>query len=243
MLAKAVCATPVACVPRGKAFAPATAPAARPRALPLAARRQRVVAAAAATQADTKYPGWEVIYRDLTAAGIPSLTPEEAFDEVELGRAVLIDVRPPEDHEKAHPRGAVNIPVFLVINSPSSPGEFGKWLACKANGVTPTKPNPELAAAVAAAAAGGKSAILVCEAGGTTEPSINFPTGKASRSLKAAWKVLTSSGLGASQVKHLAGGVYGYANSGLPMVGEYDGSGAGRTPAVAEKPSGQYFNK
>lgn len=290
----------------------------------------------------------------------------QAFDEVELGRAVLIDVRPPEDHEKvcswdgqywkasrhgslrrclfaslqaatmlkllaadpdppyrpsaarhscypahlqAHPRGAVNVPVFLVINSPSSPGEFGKWLACKvirqqgragldhgragtaaggalapqpacnklptsppwqANGVTPTKPNPELAAAVAAAAAGGKSVrwvallvppgwsspaeqgplgsshparpasshpasgasllhrllgrpalptgeswcarwavqptmhsqvrlkhmlgldmpqvILVCEAGGTIEPSINFPTGKASRSLKAAWK-------------------------------------------------------
>ena len=63
MLAKAVCATPVACVPRGRAFVPSQAPAARPRALPLAARRQRVVAAAAATQADTKYPGWEVIYR------------------------------------------------------------------------------------------------------------------------------------------------------------------------------------
>lgn len=28
----------------------------------------------------------------------------------------------------------------------------------------------------------------MCEAGGTVEPSINFPTGKASRSLKAAWK-------------------------------------------------------
>lgn len=32
---------------------------------------------------------------------------------------------------QAHPRGAINVPVFLVISSPSSPGEFGKWLACK----------------------------------------------------------------------------------------------------------------
>ncbi len=63
MLTKAVCATPVACVPRGRAFVPSQAPAARPRALPLAARRQGVVVAAVTTQADTKYPGWEAIYR------------------------------------------------------------------------------------------------------------------------------------------------------------------------------------
>ena len=31
---------------------------------------------------------------------LPTSLPPQAFDEVELGRAVLIDVRPPEDHEK-----------------------------------------------------------------------------------------------------------------------------------------------
>lgn len=31
-------------------------------------------------------------------------------------------------------------------------------------------------------------------------------------------QVLTSSGLAADKIKHLAGGVYGYANSGMPMV-------------------------
>ena len=34
----------------------------------------------------------------------------------------------------------------------------------------------------------------------------------------ARTQVLTSSGLPAAQIKHLAGGVYGWANSGLPMV-------------------------
>ena len=51
----------------------------------------------------------------------------------------------------------MHVPAFLVISTPSSPGEFGKWLACKANGVTPTKPNPELPQQIAAAAAGGKA--------------------------------------------------------------------------------------
>lgn len=69
--------------------------------------------------------------RELVAAGVQSLSPEQAFDEVELGRAVLVDVRPASDHESAHPRGAVSVPAFVVIESPSSPGEFGKWLACK----------------------------------------------------------------------------------------------------------------
>lgn len=101
--------------------------------------------------------------------------------------------------------------------------------------MTPTKPNPDLPALIAKAAAGDKAVrvwragllpahfscsaalpaaapqslrllrlpqsaplrkkptsllqvILACEAGGTLEPSVNFPTGKVSRSLKAAWK-------------------------------------------------------
>lgn len=65
MLAKAACAAAPIHAPRCRAFTASTA-AARPRALPLAARRQsraghRVIAAAATV--DTKYPSWEVIYK------------------------------------------------------------------------------------------------------------------------------------------------------------------------------------
>ncbi|EFN56190.1 hypothetical protein CHLNCDRAFT_144920 [Chlorella variabilis] len=190
-------------------------------------------------QADTKLPPWNAIYADLTAAGVDSLSPEDAFDMSELGKAVVIDVRPKQDHEQAHPKGAVNVPAFLIIESPSSPGEWGKWIACKANGVVPTKVNPELAATIAAAAADGKAAILACEAGGTLEPSVNFPQGKVSRSLKA---VVTSKVLPAERVKHLDGGVFRWFAAGLPMVGEYDASNAGKTPNTAEKPSGRFID-
>jgi hypothetical protein len=37
------------------------------------------------------------------------------------------------------------------------------------------------------ATAGGKGIVTVCEAGGTLKPSTNFPLGKASRSLQAAY--------------------------------------------------------
>lgn len=42
----------------------------------------------------------EEMYKQLSRAGVQSLGPEQAFDAVELGRAVLIDVRPQEDHDK-----------------------------------------------------------------------------------------------------------------------------------------------
>lgn len=205
-------------------------------------RRASVRVCAAASESVKGYPGWEEIFRQLAAAKTRSVSPEEAFDMSEMGQAVLIDVRPREDYEKAHPKGAISVPAFIVIDSFGTAGEFAKWLACKANGVTPTKPNPALAAEVAAAAGSGKAVILACEAGGTLQPSVNFPQGKVSRSLKAAWKVVASEGMPADRVLHLDGGVYRYAAAGMPMTGEYDGSNAGRTPNVAEKPTGTYFD-
>lgn len=49
---------------------------------------------------------------------------------------------------------------------------------------------------------------------------------------------MDSKALPAGQVKHLAGGVYRWAAAGMPMIGDYDGSGAGRTPGAAEEPTG-----
>ena len=86
-------------------------------------------------QADTKLPPWNAIYADLTAAGVDSLSPEDAFDMSELGKAVVIDVRPKQDHEQAHPKGAVNVPAFLIIESPSSPGEWGACAGWRAGGL------------------------------------------------------------------------------------------------------------
>ncbi|KAL4448389.1 hypothetical protein ABPG75_005608 [Micractinium tetrahymenae] len=224
-----------------RAFAPAAAPSVRSA----APRRQlRCLAVSTEVKADAKFPAWEAIYAQLTGKyGTRTVSPEEAFDMAQLGKAVVIDVRPREDFDKGRPKGAVHVPAFIVIDSPSSPGEFGKWLACKANGVVPTKVNADLPAQIAAAAADGKVAVLACEAGGTLQPTVSFPQGKVSRSLKAAWKVLATGALPAERVLHLDGGVYGWYRAGMPMDGEYDGTGAGRTPNTAETPTGQFFDK
>lgn len=53
---------------------------------------------------------------------------------------------------------------------------------------------------------------------------------------------MTNDALPASRVKHLEGGVFRWNAAGLPMVGEYDASNAGKTPASAERPTGDYID-
>ena len=53
--------------------------------------------------------------------------------------------------------------------------------------------------------------MQMCEAGGTTKPSANFMTGKTSRSLKAAYRVVTEKL--APQAAHLDGGAYAWCAS------------------------------
>jgi hypothetical protein len=47
-----------------------------------------------------KYPAWEVIYAELTSAGVQTVSAEDAFDMSELGKAVVVDVRPTQDHQQ-----------------------------------------------------------------------------------------------------------------------------------------------
>lgn len=95
-------------------------------------------------------------------------------------------MRPQADHEKAHPEGAVNVPLFQRVNfKKPSFGGLLRAAALMANGVTPVEQNPDFVAQLAVA--GGKPrprVILACEAGGVLDPSTSFPFGKESRSLK-----------------------------------------------------------
>lgn len=127
----------------------------------------------------------------------------------------------------------------------------------QANGVTPVEANPDFATKIQEL--GVDTVVLMCEAGGTMEPSTNFKVcdarlhtafpscypcdhqfGKESQSLKAAFVALDA-GVPCTVV-HLDGGVYGWFNADLPMEGEYDGSNAARTPQIAAKPSGFYID-
>lgn len=105
-------------------------------------------------------------------------------------------------------------------------------------GVAPIEMNPnfvaDVDAALAAAGAAGKKVYTICETGGTLEPSATFATGKSSRSLQAAFKLIEG-GKDAASVGHVDGGLFGWAAAGLPVDGEYDGRDAGRTPGVVRK--------
>ncbi|KAK9820547.1 hypothetical protein WJX72_011515 [[Myrmecia] bisecta] len=168
----------------------------------------------------------------LVAQGLKSISPEEAQERVKAGTDVLVDVRPAEAYEKAHPEGALSAPMFQVINLGTgfSLGRLAKAAAMAANGVTPTERNPNFVQELKKAA-GDKGVILFCEAGGTLLPSANFATGKTSRSLKASYTAIAEAGL--KKVAHLDGGAFGWFKAGLPFDGEYDTSNVGRTPNAA----------
>lgn len=67
----------------------------------------------------------------------------------------------------------------------------------------------------------------------------NHPSGRP-RTHACLAQVVTAGALPVERVQHLSGGIYAWASAGLPMIGEYDGSAAGRTPAAAvSKPAKQ----
>lgn len=96
-----------------------------------------VVRAAAATQQNVKMPSWEQMHKQLTTQHrLESISPQEAQKLVKSGKFVLVDVRPPDVFEKAHPEGAQSAPLFQSVKW--SQPDFKKYLraiAFMANGV------------------------------------------------------------------------------------------------------------
>lgn len=108
------------------------------------------------------------------------------------------------------------------------------WHGCFTNNNC-AQMHPEFPSMASMAAENGKkSVILACEAGGSMAATSTFPTGKASRSLKAAWKLLHTKTLPAEKVYHLEGGVIGWYQAGYPMNGDYDVTKAYNTPNAVD---------
>ncbi|KAG2436239.1 hypothetical protein HXX76_006550 [Chlamydomonas incerta] len=188
-------------------------------------------------------PRWPVVFSTLTAAKVESISPEEAARRVKSGEWLLVDVRLTEQHETAAPEGAVNVPIYETITMEGADlRRLLKAAMYKSNGVNPVDPNPKFGEQLKAAVteAGAKGVITVCEAGGTLKPSTNFPEGKPSRSLQAAYRVLADKL--APSVAHLDRGVYGWYQADLPMSGDYKPD-IGRTPMAAAEPTLQRVNQ
>ncbi|KAL6751177.1 rhodanese-like protein [Haematococcus lacustris] len=186
-----------------------------------------------------KLPKWDECFRYLVdEKKLRSVTPEEAEKSVESGSWVLVDVRPAPAYQQAHPAGAVSIPLYQPIDwSKPDAGKVFKALAYAFNGVAAVEPNPQFSERVREVTQGGKVGVItLCEAGGTLKPSTNFPFGKASRSLQAAYRVLAEGVT--TKVQHLERGVYGWYQADL----DFEGEGSykpeiGRTPSAAAEPT------
>lgn len=187
-----------------------------------------------------KLPRWPEVYTYLAGKGVKSISPQEAKALVDGGEWVLVDVRPKETHEKAHPAGSISAPLYQPIDwSSVDAAKVFKAIAYSFNGVQPIEQNPAFKGQVTAGTGGTKGVIALCEAGGSLKPTPNFPAGKASRSLQALYRVLSDDIT--DKVYHLDGGAFGWYKAGLPFVGEYDASNVGRTPNAAPEPSGELY--
>lgn len=172
---------------------------------------------------------------------IRSVSPDEAMELTSSGKYALVDVRAQESYEEAHAEGAFNAPLFQKLNWSSGGFRILKGVAYLVNGVSPVEPNANFIEEMKKVTDTGKGVILYCEAGGTLAPSTNFMTGKTSRSLKAAYRVLDAELT--QDVLHLDGGIFGYYSAGKPIIGEYNKENAGKTPNVAKAPEGDFIKK
>ena len=182
-----------------------------------------------------RVPRWDDMWATLKGK-VRSVTPEEAHALIQAGKAVLVDVRPHKQFDASRPEGAQHSPIFRVID-PMAGGNFGsilKFVVMKSQGVTATETVPEFVSNTTAIAGDDKMVILACEAGGTLEPSPIYATGKQSRSLTAAYKLVSENAVPAERVLHLRGGVLGWHLADLPFEGDYDPKQAYATPLAID---------
>eukprot|EP00210_Caulerpa_lentillifera_P007809 g7452.t1 len=193
----------------------------------------------AETDQSTEYrwPEWSESWSFLTDSGLQSVSPQRCFEMIQSGKWILVDVRPKSSFDKCHVENSVNVPLFDAIDwSNATPMAYLRAAAYLVNGVAPVTINGNFDQQLSECLEDGKDKGMVfyCETGGTMTPSTNFMYGKESRSLKACFKALKAKPDLA--VAHLDQGLLGWFNSGLPLIGEYDASNAGRTPNVAKAP-------
>lgn len=206
--------------------------------------RGGLITVQAETSQSTEYrwPEWSESWRFLTDSGMQTISPQRGLEMVQSGKWMLVDVRPKSSFEKCHPENSVNVPLFDSIDwSNATPMAYLRAAAYLVNGVSPVTINEDFDEQLSECLKDRKGLIFYCETGGTMTPSTNFMYGKQSRSLKACFRALKANPDVA--VAHLDEGLLGWYKSGLPLIGEYDTSTAGRTPNIAKAPEIESENK
>lgn len=146
---------------------------------------------------------------------VQSVTPAEAARLVKDSGHVIVDVRTQAEHNEVHPFGSLGAEFYRLIKE-WTPYHVLRRAAFAFFGVfNGTEENPDFLKVVEAAVPDKDTPIIVaCMPGGTLKPTRNFPYGKESRSLNAAF-VLSKNGY--TSIKHIEGGIYEYLKADLPV--------------------------
>ncbi|KAK9862763.1 hypothetical protein WJX84_010117 [Apatococcus fuscideae] len=162
----------------------------------------------------TSPKAWSIVTKALNQGKVKLISPSEAKLQADRGIPV-IDIRPPPEFESSHIPDSVNIPLYRPIT-----GWDARKIARRAGfaffGVfNGTEANPDFTSDIQATldASRSKGAVLVCNIGGSLEATQQNALGRQSRSLMAAYELLT---LGFSNVNVLEGGMGAWSKSGRP---------------------------
>jgi len=184
-----------------------------------------------------KLPRWdgeEGICAFLNNQGLKSTEPKAVADLMKKGW-VLVDVRRQDQFEESHAAGSENIELFQVIPLGGSARNVVKFLLASSQGATPVDPNPNFIQEVSSVLdrPGVKGVIFADAEGGCLDDADGRlgRWGCSSRSLVAAYRMLTEGGVSTNKIGHLQYGLNNWFDSQLPGAGEFEWLPEARTPS------------
>ncbi|GAB4815869.1 hypothetical protein N2152v2_002915 [Parachlorella kessleri] len=159
----------------------------------------------------TSPKAWEAMSTTLKSKGLKFVAPQEVANAQQRGIPV-IDVRPKEDFAKGRVPDAANVQFYQLISGWSARQIWRRAGFAFFGVFNGTEANPDFLEQVEQAAPD-KSAgvILVCNVGGTLDPTGPSKFGRQTRSLMAAFELIQA---GWSNVQVLKGGFNEWAKSG-----------------------------
>ncbi|KAL6846725.1 hypothetical protein ACP4OV_024173 [Aristida adscensionis] len=158
---------------------------------------------------------WKTKRQILVEKRVRSVDVKEALRLQKENNFVILDVRPEAEFKEAHPPGAINVQIYRLIKEWTA-WDIARRAAFAFFGIfAGTEENPEFLQSVDAKVGKDAKIIVACSTGGTLKPTQNFPDGKQSRSLIAAYLLVLN---GYKNVYHLDGGLYTWFKEGLPSV-------------------------
>ncbi|EFN53658.1 hypothetical protein CHLNCDRAFT_136402 [Chlorella variabilis] len=155
----------------------------------------------------TSPKAWELISTTLKKNGVAFIGLDQAEAAARKGTPI-VDVRPDDQYNTGRLPGAVNCQFYQPITG-WGPAKIARRVGFTLFGVPGTEANPDFIEQVSAAVpkkSGGM--ILVCNIGGTLEPTGPSEFGRQSRSLTAAYELVQA---GFSNIKVLEGGYNAWA--------------------------------